>query len=239
MELYLVTNLINGKRYVGQTKYSKEDRWRAHCSDARRNVRGSFCLAIRKYGPENFCVETLVPNVSDKRMLDLLERHFIALYKTYPPALGFGYNNTPGGDASPMSGKQLTKEHKAKLRAANLGNKHAQGHKHSPEIRRKLSQSFKGRTPWNKGKSISPTHRAKTKANHAHLSGEAHPMFGRRGLVPWNKGKKGVVKMQSPPMLGKKHSEATIESMRQAQRRRREREAEAKIADFGTLSREF
>ena len=98
VEIYLVTNLINGKRYVGKTKFTKEDRWKSHCQAAGnekyRKVMYLF-RAMAKHGLQNFRVETLAP-VDREELLNPLERHFIALYKTQSPK--FGYNGTAGGD---------------------------------------------------------------------------------------------------------------------------------------------
>lgn len=54
MEIYLITNLINGKQYVGQTIYTAEQRFKQH-------LRGDLYIdkAIRKYGVENFKLEVL------------------------------------------------------------------------------------------------------------------------------------------------------------------------------------
>ena len=45
--IYLATNLINNKKYVGQTKCSFERRKRNHLSEAKNNPRRYFQKAIR------------------------------------------------------------------------------------------------------------------------------------------------------------------------------------------------
>lgn len=53
--VYLATNVINGKRYVGATKHSLDHRRKKHVSDARNNgFCRAFYAAIRKYGPDAF-----------------------------------------------------------------------------------------------------------------------------------------------------------------------------------------
>ena len=54
MIIYMATNKVNGKRYIGQTIGKFERRKKKHISDA-KSERDSFYFhsAIRKYGPEN------------------------------------------------------------------------------------------------------------------------------------------------------------------------------------------
>lgn len=60
MYLYQITNLINGKLYIGQTN-NIEKRWSNHkccnCPDM------AIAKAIKKYGVENFKFEVLFRNV--------------------------------------------------------------------------------------------------------------------------------------------------------------------------------
>lgn len=55
--IYKITNQINGKIYIGQTKYTSEWRWKTHLRDAfdekSQNYNVILHRAIRKYGIEN------------------------------------------------------------------------------------------------------------------------------------------------------------------------------------------
>jgi hypothetical protein len=67
MNIYLVTNTINTKPYIGQTKKPIEKRWNEHKISKYNN---HFHRAIRKYRPENFIIELIEEvdeNLSDKR----------------------------------------------------------------------------------------------------------------------------------------------------------------------------
>ena len=55
MIIYCITNKINGKQYVGQTVRTEEERFKEHCRDKKMYI----SKAIRKYGKENFLVETI------------------------------------------------------------------------------------------------------------------------------------------------------------------------------------
>lgn len=50
VKIYKITNNINGKIYIGQTKTSIERRFISHKSAARRGINYILYKAIRKYG---------------------------------------------------------------------------------------------------------------------------------------------------------------------------------------------
>lgn len=60
--IYVVTNMINGKQYVGQTTESIQQRFSRHCRSAENQDKDGNCpfhLAILKYGRSNFKIEQL------------------------------------------------------------------------------------------------------------------------------------------------------------------------------------
>ena len=59
--IYLITNNVNGKRYVGQTRNDIATRWRGHKSNAKNPNGQKFAihLAIDKYGIENFSIRQI------------------------------------------------------------------------------------------------------------------------------------------------------------------------------------
>jgi group I intron endonuclease len=61
MIIYKATNTINGKCYVGQTKYSLEKRKVSHIRSAYNasKRRTYFHWALREYGKDNFSWEVL------------------------------------------------------------------------------------------------------------------------------------------------------------------------------------
>ena len=143
--VYVVTNTINGKQYVGQTTWTVAGRWRQHVSHAMSNKSGCRMLsrAIRKYGKEAFAVEHRQFNNITKDALDDHERDAISNLKTIVPQ---GYNLQYG-----WSGGRLHAETKILL-SAKLA-----GHFVSEECRAKLSAAMTGRT-------ASPETRAKLRA---------------------------------------------------------------------------
>ena len=61
--IYKITNKVNGKSYIGQTRNTVEFRWRQHYK-AKDNK--YFHRAIQKYGKENFA-DSSVPVIDGMR----------------------------------------------------------------------------------------------------------------------------------------------------------------------------
>lgn len=95
--IYKITNKINGKSYIGQSKHIKR-RWREHINGLENSV---ISAAIKKYGEENFIFEIL--ELCSIEELNNREIYYIDKFKTY----GDGYNMTTGGDGVKGVGKAL------------------------------------------------------------------------------------------------------------------------------------
>lgn len=173
--IYLVTNKINGKQYVGQTTMNVDLRFSKHCLKSQYRSRLSY--AIEKYGKQNFVVET-IDFAIDQHELDVLERIYIFAYQTTDQRNG--YNVTKGGRggvrtkeaaekaAQKLRGRPLSVDHKEKIGAAKRGKKLSPEHiekvrlskvgfKHSDEARKKMSVAATGR----KMPTFSEEHRAR------------------------------------------------------------------------------
>ena len=101
--IYLITNPINGKVYVGKTIHYKK-RMKEH-KNSGKNPKYCFPYAIRKYGWENFTKEILIDEVPEED-LNNLEINYIAFYDSCNREKG--YNRTKGGEG--LSGYKYTKE---------------------------------------------------------------------------------------------------------------------------------
>ena len=165
MIVYLITNIINGKRYVGWTSKSLEIRWRQH---SRRHT-NCFALhnAISKYGVENFSVEILF-SVLTKELAAELEIEYIERYNTMAPN---GYNLTSGGDG--VSGD--CEEVRRKKSLANIGNKNAVGAVRTAAYCKAISDRQQGRQfteVWRKNMSESAKRRKASQETKNKLSKE-------------------------------------------------------------------
>jgi group I intron endonuclease len=92
--IYLITNLVNGKVYVGQTRQKLEKRWSGHLSDSKREDQPLY-RAMRKHGTENFSIESVVV-VDSQEQADYQERIWILLFRAHVSQ--DGYVCTWGGD---------------------------------------------------------------------------------------------------------------------------------------------
>ena len=90
--IYKITNRVNNKSYIGQTRFTVEHRFKQHIKNYNIEHRKQpLYMAFDKYGLQNFKVETLEECDVDK--LDEREIYWIAYYDTFRN----GYNATLGG----------------------------------------------------------------------------------------------------------------------------------------------
>ena len=136
--IYITTNMINGKRYVGQKKFNKG--WQSYIGSG-----SALKHAIKKYGKENF-VRNIVDIAYSKEELDDKEVELIAFLNAQ---FSTDYYNIDMGGV-PTS--RMT------LRGENNPN---YGKKLSAEARKRISEAQKGRVSPNKGKKASEETRQK------------------------------------------------------------------------------
>lgn len=125
--IYKITNLINGKVYIGQTVQTFKRRKIEHLYEYRKNrVFHPIYNAMRKYGEENFNW-SIIDHAYSRQELDDREIFWIDFYKSYVKRKdNNGYNLTIGGGAlsgeyNPMYGREVSEETREKLRIANTG----------------------------------------------------------------------------------------------------------------------
>lgn len=179
--IYSIINLINGKRYVGQS-IRIESRINYHFTNLRKgkhfipHLQSSYNI----YGESNFSYEIL-EEVSDADKLDSREIYWIRYYDTLNPK--HGYNRAVGGGGSASHHvSELTRKKIAigvsKARKGKPGTKHTddyklrmslimKGRKFSDDTKRKMSESAKSKV-------LSETTRKKLSEK---LSGSNNPMY--------------------------------------------------------------
>lgn len=88
--IYKITNLINGKIYIGETTQPLSRRWQQHCADCQKENSHESALhgAMKKYGIENFSVEQ-IDTVADEERFQK-ETEYILYYNSL--TCQHGYN---------------------------------------------------------------------------------------------------------------------------------------------------
>ena len=193
--IYMYTNKINGKRYVGQTKNFNK-RHKQHIVQSKNkdyisHYNMPFHIAIRKYGIENFEIKILAENIESEEKINEYEIFFIKRYNTLANN-GNGYNIASGGFLDFRLGKN---EYELEQWKNNLSNSHI-GKKLSDETKQKLSEISKGkklsdetkqRMSESKKQEKNPMY-GKTGENH-HFYGKHHTEETRKKISENKKGK--------------------------------------------------
>jgi group I intron endonuclease len=91
--IYRATNIINSKVYIGFTKFTTDQRAKAHLKNS-KSISNKFYNAIKKYGWENFIWETIYQSKDYEHTLTVMENYFITEHDSFKK----GYNSTLGGD---------------------------------------------------------------------------------------------------------------------------------------------
>lgn len=158
--IYCITNKINGKQYIGQTKHDDNTRLKEHFQIAEHTKRNLHLYnVIRKYGKDNFEITILKNNLLEDE-LDKWEIYYIGKYNTFEN----GYNNTLGGGG--IRGYHHSEETKQKI-----------SENHNPNIytkERAEKISFA-----NKGKPKSVEHKRKLSECAKQRVGEKNPFYGK------------------------------------------------------------
>lgn len=115
-KIYKITNLIDGKIYIGRTKHSLKERFRQHV----KNKRGKTFIgsAITKYGFENFTIERIEDVFTIEQAMER-EKYWIKELNSQNREIG--YNLTEGGDDKRIVTKALIKNRNYYIKCNETG----------------------------------------------------------------------------------------------------------------------
>jgi group I intron endonuclease len=127
--IYLVTNTVNGKRYVGQSQQLDiEQRWKSHRKVNNANVGSYLKAAYKKYGIQTFKFQIIC--ICFDEDCDKYEDEYIKKFNTLCPN---GYNLKTGGNSVKYSEESK--------RLMSMRQKEIM----TEERRQKVSERFKGK----------------------------------------------------------------------------------------------
>lgn len=160
--VYIHTNKINNKKYIGITCQNPSKRWGKNGCGYKNNRQTAFSNAIDKYGWDNFYHEIFVSGVSKQKACDL-EVFLIELLRTRDNR--YGYNIQKGGNlgnagvtfsdeakikmSNAKKNRKLTEEHKKHISEGCIGHKPAV---FTDEVKEKLRLANIGKTLSNETK---------------------------------------------------------------------------------------
>lgn len=131
--IYVTTNLINGKKYIGQKKIDKRNKWKFYLGSG-----VALKIGIKKYGKKNFHRE-IIDVAFNKKQLNYLEKYYTVLFNSVKSE--DWYNMCYGGCVY-----ILTEEQRKKLSENMKGKGNPMyKRKHTQEELKKLSERFSGK----------------------------------------------------------------------------------------------
>ena len=139
--IYRITNLVNGKTYIGQHKYRKTP-YDDYMGSGIRLIR-----AQKKYGIENFIKGIIIDGIEDKDTINELEIFYIAFEREHN--INGCYNIADGGQGNTGL---VSEETRRKLSYAHKGKKLKPL---SEETKRKMSEAHKSKPSPFKGRHMS------------------------------------------------------------------------------------
>jgi group I intron endonuclease len=170
--VYLTTNKINGKQYVGShTTRNLND---GYLGSGRPYLQNAF----KKYGIENF-ERKILKECKTIKEARLLEEQYINEYNTLVPN---GYNISPTGGTNEYGGKHSL-ESRRKISESLKGK--FKGRKFTDEWRKKLSEAKKDFKPWNVGKAPYEWTDEMKETKRKNSIGEKNNMYGKQIYNVW------------------------------------------------------
>lgn len=214
--VYVTTNLLNGKQYIGDRS--------CNCDPEKDKYLGSGLLinkAKKKYGKNNFLKTIIDDSFKTRKEAFEAQEKYIIKYNTLSPN---GYNISPKGGigitgcmaeetkqkiSNKLKNRIFSEEHKKKLSLTLKGKLKSETHK------KNIKKFHKHTVPWNKSKKLEPLSEDHKNKIRKSITGKQHKEETKKKIHDSNVGKHNHDGKHNP-MYGKKHSKEAIEKIRVA-----------------------
>ena len=227
MYIYCITNLINGKKYVGKC-HRKPEKTKSYYGSG-----NLIKLAIKKYGKENFKKEIIEQNLNVDNIYET-EQYWIKEMNCKSP---IGYNLCDGGKGMMNPSDETRKKMSESRKGKYCGKRHWNyGGQMTEETIKKISDAVKIGLI---GHIVSDETKNKISDANKKYVGELCPSFGRKHTIESRKkmsesqkGRKNSlerIEKQRLKMIGRKASQETKMKMSESQKNRPSVSDETKI----------
>lgn len=207
--------ITNEIKYIGKTSKDINVRFKEHLTESKSKKRiNKRTNWIKSLLNNNLLPIPEILDIVNDIEWEFWERHYISLYKSW----GFKLTNmTDGGDGQSVGYSPL-KETRELMSVNRKGeNNSFYGKKHNEETKKKISESKKGKTAWNKGIPGEKKSEHIKQILSEKLSGEKNPFYGKKHTEE-SKRKAGEKNKGNKYRLGKKFSEESKAKMRASSR---------------------
>lgn len=94
-KIYIIENIINGKKYIGKTSKTLKNRFEKHIKNAKKKINRRLYDSMNYHGYDNFIIYE-IDSLNTNDDANHKEKFYIKKYNTQNSE--FGYNMTEGGD---------------------------------------------------------------------------------------------------------------------------------------------
>lgn len=209
--VYLITNLVTQKVYVGSTTGCIQNRWKSHIGDLKKQRHHNRHLqsSWNKYGSHQFTFSILRRCHSDRCIS--VEQYYIDKYQSYKREFGYNLSPTAGNTRGVKHGAAYRKKLSSSIKAA-----HARPEVIALRARVMNTSEFKIRHRAAMKKVVTSTS-YRQKMSKSVTKALANPEVRKKisdGVKRAYRNNPEMLKKVAASSTGRKHSEATLAKMR-------------------------
>jgi len=130
--IYMITNIINDKKYIGQSRNLWKRIREGHVGKLRTNLHYNIQNAWNKYGEDNFKFEIIEECVNNSE-LKTREQYWMDYYKSYNKDVGYNIRGKADNNHGYLESEELKKIKSERMKGEN---NYMYGKTHTDEVKR-------------------------------------------------------------------------------------------------------